>query len=1537
MCSMKTLADFQHFLFSHNRASKSTVKNYTADIKRFIRWYENRFHKEFSPDEITGLMIKEFVIDQTSGISEDAASTRSVERYLSSLRKFFSYLVTEQSIENNPLDQLTDSKKDEKEKDYWKLTQFKDYLYRSKASDLTIKNYIIDIQQFTAWITEIMSNKDHYSLKDRDLFSKVTAHMLEEYKHRLLHEAKAAPTTINRKLSSLRKYILWAQDQGYIKHFEQELLPANTDRMKQETDEYKAQPINPSEVLANLPEELMLAGVTIPEEIENLPKPFRYSPFPPLRLLQRFIRIGTWIFDLLITSPLLTFADVLAYRIWIAKGTPVFHETPKPLGKQIDDLLFRLGLYKAMRPKPKLIRTLPKSFYAPMAMSLAHAPLHRKLFFHLKHTRPKWYHTYHSFKFVHYVHVALLILCMSAGGFGMAKALSDNTDSSLAFASLPDGPPRLLTFTGRLTGSDAAPITANTNLRFSIYNDATATGSAQLWEEVQTVNPDDNGSFSTVLGKVKTIPNRLFQENATLYIGMTVETDPELTPRKQIPTEVFAATADTLQGLRPITDPQSNQKNAILTLDSSGNMVIGGNASPTFIAMGGRFTLAGNTLLLTTAPGSHSDIQLVPDGLGKIDIQKPIHNTSEDIGVSGVAGAVEIEDSLAITASQSSQSALYINQNSTGPLISASSGGIAKFTLDNAGAATFGDSIMLHGNSLSSTQTTFNLLTTNPINLSIGTSATALSLGGTDGIATINNAQTVLSGNVMINGTTGLTFGNASAGINFGGQGVHLINATNGNLEIGAVRMTGNVGIAPNVSLVPTNTEGVNNLGSELNPFDTLYVTNIVSPQLQNGSFWQTQNGIMAPLNLTHSLLIGATASESAVWQVLATGDNAGTASTSGNLTFLGSTTTIDQLNGGSLTVRTSPGGDSNLTPRLTITNDGNVGIGLTSPAYLLDLPNNAGVTGQGRANAWVTYSSRRFKEHIVAIDNPLEKISQLQGVYYNWKAAYGGSRDIGFIAEDVGNVLPELVEWEEDGIHAKSLKYDRITALTIEGIKAQQDEILRIETLVNSAIFTPNRQFHILGADGSHFEVISDEGESVSTLAAFGKAVIATLETGLTKAKILQADRLQSPYIDVRDIVVSGTLTADKANILSLHTDTIQSGTDAHISLGMGKTSLTLYSLQGDQQTAVASIDTSGNTFLQGMLSAGNISVADTITTQRLVAERLDLSDEGLMTLASQVAERLRYQNITEDIESDQNTDLMNNESDQNEQTPTASDSAEDTDTSISQGIITDYEDFSSSSGNSAMSSSGDTTDNIGTPMPSGAGYVFSDISVTDTLTVSGNFVLSENSIDVVGNDLEIQPLRSGGVSFMAGLVSISKTGDLVVVGNAVFAGNVRVQGKLASGIISPVDDQNLIVALGENPNVEQSLIIADASGSAKLRIKESGDVESEGEASFGSLLSKSLNIVRTQQADASPVQTVASSSAGSAVIIPGQTQRTIITPFVTEDSLIYITPTSDTQGFVPYVSRQTPHRGTTQGSFTIEIAEPVTKPIKLNWWIVN
>lgn len=93
--------------------------------------------------------------------------------------------------------------------------------------------------------------------------------------------------------------------------------------------------------------------------------------------------------------------------------------------------------------------------------------------------------------------------------------------------------------------------------------------------------------------------------------------------------------------------------------------------------------------------------------------------------------------------------------------------------------------------------------------------------------------------------------------------------------------------------------------------------------------------------------------------------------------------------------------------------------------------------------------SDRKYKDNIVNITNPLDKVSRINGVSFDWnnqQSAFSG-HDIGVIAQEVEAVLPEIVATREDG--SKAVKYDRIVALLIECVKELKCEIEGLKLLV--------------------------------------------------------------------------------------------------------------------------------------------------------------------------------------------------------------------------------------------------------------------------------------------------------------------------------------------------------------------------------------------------------------------------------------------------------------------------------------------------------
>ena len=96
--------------------------------------------------------------------------------------------------------------------------------------------------------------------------------------------------------------------------------------------------------------------------------------------------------------------------------------------------------------------------------------------------------------------------------------------------------------------------------------------------------------------------------------------------------------------------------------------------------------------------------------------------------------------------------------------------------------------------------------------------------------------------------------------------------------------------------------------------------------------------------------------------------------------------------------------------------------------------------------------SDKTLKENISNINNPVDKIKVLNGIYFNWKESDGRhnhkGKDIGVIAQEVESILPEIVTTRENGV--KAIQYDKLIPLTIEAIKEQDKKIEDLQEQIN-------------------------------------------------------------------------------------------------------------------------------------------------------------------------------------------------------------------------------------------------------------------------------------------------------------------------------------------------------------------------------------------------------------------------------------------------------------------------------------------------------
>jgi hypothetical protein len=92
-------------------------------------------------------------------------------------------------------------------------------------------------------------------------------------------------------------------------------------------------------------------------------------------------------------------------------------------------------------------------------------------------------------------------------------------------------------------------------------------------------------------------------------------------------------------------------------------------------------------------------------------------------------------------------------------------------------------------------------------------------------------------------------------------------------------------------------------------------------------------------------------------------------------------------------------------------------------------------------SQSWSSVSDERFKKNIEHIDNCLEKINKMKGVYYNYKIEEEGApRKIGVIAQNVYTQFPELVDVPQNPEEAMSVRYSELTPVLINGIKELYD-----------------------------------------------------------------------------------------------------------------------------------------------------------------------------------------------------------------------------------------------------------------------------------------------------------------------------------------------------------------------------------------------------------------------------------------------------------------------------------------------------------------
>jgi len=96
----EALSDYSLYLKIERGMSKNTVQNYNLDVQKLIT-YLKTYDMHISPLEITSIQIQEFIYNIAKSINP-----RSQSRLISGLRSFYDYLIFENYLQTNPLEQI---------------------------------------------------------------------------------------------------------------------------------------------------------------------------------------------------------------------------------------------------------------------------------------------------------------------------------------------------------------------------------------------------------------------------------------------------------------------------------------------------------------------------------------------------------------------------------------------------------------------------------------------------------------------------------------------------------------------------------------------------------------------------------------------------------------------------------------------------------------------------------------------------------------------------------------------------------------------------------------------------------------------------------------------------------------------------------------------------------------------------------------------------------------------------------------------------------------------------------------------------------------------------------------------------------------------------------------------------------------------------------------------------------------------------------------------------------------------------------------
>ena len=128
--------NFLDYLEYERKYSFHTVENYERDLTKYKNYIEKEKINFKSMDYSK-------VADYTIYLKTSGYSPSSINRHLSSIRTFYTYLLNTNKVQNNPFKLIKGPKKEKKLPNYLKYDEFLDIIRVCDSSDLGVRNLLI--------------------------------------------------------------------------------------------------------------------------------------------------------------------------------------------------------------------------------------------------------------------------------------------------------------------------------------------------------------------------------------------------------------------------------------------------------------------------------------------------------------------------------------------------------------------------------------------------------------------------------------------------------------------------------------------------------------------------------------------------------------------------------------------------------------------------------------------------------------------------------------------------------------------------------------------------------------------------------------------------------------------------------------------------------------------------------------------------------------------------------------------------------------------------------------------------------------------------------------------------------------------------------------------------------------------------------------------------------------------------------------------------------------------------------------------------